>query len=98
MNIEEVRKQLTDLEIEYKKQVRKLKIEYARTLIKYAKGQTISDHHQTIKIDSISLAFSYFSDGFPEPIYLGQLLTKAMKLHKNGNRGKVYQSNIQKVH
>jgi hypothetical protein len=98
MNIEEVRKQLTDLEIEYKKQVRKLKIEYARTLIKYTKGQTISDHHQTIKIDSISLAFSYGSDGFPEPIYLGPLLTKTNKLFKNGNRGKVYQSNIQKLH
>jgi len=67
MNIEEVRKQLTDLEKEYETKVRLLKIKYARTLIKYAKGQTISDHYQTIKIDSISLAHSYGSNGFPEP-------------------------------
>ena len=97
MNIEEVRKQLTDLEIEYKKKVRLLKIEYAKTLIKYTKGQTISDDYQTIKIDSISLADS-FGYEFPEPIYIGQVLTKSMKLHKNEKRGTIYQSNIEKLH
>ena len=97
MNIEEVRKQLTDLEIEYKTKVRLLKIKYARTLIKYAKGQTISDHYQTIKIDSISLAYLFGSE-FPEPIYIGQLLTKSMKLYKNEKRGTIYQSNIEKLH
>ncbi len=98
MNIEEIRKQLTDLEKEYETKVRLLKIKYARTLIKYKKGQTISDHYQTIKIDSISLAHSYGSNGFPEPIYIGQLLTKSMKLHKNEKRGTIYQSNIEKLH
>ena len=97
MNIEEVRKQLTDLEIEYKKKVRLLKIKYARTLIKYAKGQTISDHYQTIKIDSISFSNAFGSE-FPEPIYIGQLLTKSMKPFRNKMRGTVYQSNIEKLH
>ena len=91
MTIEELKKKLKLLEIEYNLKVTNTKKEFAIVNNPYSIGDTITDHQHTIVIDNIKY-LSYSGKSTPGMIYEGFIVLKSGKIGKS--RGTIYQENI----
>ena len=77
------------------REVKRIQREYALSNNTIVKGDILTDHYKTIKVEKITVAVGL--SGNPECIYSGQRLTKQLIPFKSKEVGVVHQSNIKKV-
>lgn len=90
MELEEYNNKKQELYDQYKKDGRRLALDFAISHSSVKKGDFVTDHIGTIKVES----FGLFPDNTPSMIYKGIEYTKAGKPTKKGNKRSVYQINL----
>lgn len=90
MNLDAYTNKKLELQKACNEKIHKLATKYAQQHNTVKIGDNITDHYQTIQVESIS---THFTDE-PSCIYQGQLFTKAGKPFKNAKKSSVYQINI----
>lgn len=92
MNIKEYDKRQQELYDQYVKDKRWLAQEFALSHSSVKKGDFVTDHIGTVKVES----FQLHSADVPSMIYIGTEYTKAGKPSKKDNKRAAYQCNLLK--
>lgn len=93
MNKDELKDELTALQVKYEFDRKELFKKFAYANNPYKIGDIVSDHHTTIEIKKIGIYISY---GESSCVYTGIQLNKDGKPSKKQDTTTVYQMNIDK--
>lgn len=93
MNIDELQEKIASVVAEGERQKRSLKREYALANNPVQAGDIITDHCQTIKVETTRVRLA----DIPECVYEGPRLKRNHQPFKNGGRATVYQQNIKHI-
>jgi len=96
MEIEGLNERIKEVKKKAKKEINDLKREYAFQHSTVVKGDIVTDHIGSVKVEVIRLHVGYSGNDKPSCIYYGQELTKKGVPFKNGSKRPVYQVNLKK--
>ena len=90
MTLQEYKNRLKESEDKHRAEIRALQMEFALKNAIHTKGDIVTDHIGSIKVDAISCV----AYGDPQAVYHGAELKKDLTPRKDGAKRWVYQSNI----
>ena len=101
MNLEEFRKKAKEIRDKAEREVKSLGKQLAFSNASAKIGDTVTAKHgnnMSIIVDDIKFSMRNFMarEETPECVYFGFVLTKAGKLRKDGERGRIYESDLLK--
>jgi hypothetical protein len=95
MTPEEYDKRKKLIEEERKVKIIKLNKEYALSNNKVKIGDIVKGHNVIILVEKIRIYSGFLSKGYPMCEYIGVCLTKKLKPYKSGEKGHVFQDEVQ---
>lgn len=90
MTLQEYKNRLKESEDKHRAEIRALRIEFALKNATHTKGDIVTDHIGSIKVDAVCCG----AYGDPQTIYYGVELKKDLTPRKDGAKRWVYQSSI----
>lgn len=90
---DEYKKALVRLDDEFKRRKAEFGCQYARSNNPYKKGDVVTDHMRSIRIETIRVEYPSFGE-FPCCVYRGKELKKDDTLKKGAKYRDVWQSNL----
>ena len=90
MTLQEYKNRLKESEEKHRAEIRALRIEFALKNATSTKGDIVTDHMGSIRVEAISCG----SYGDPQTVYYGIELKKDLTPRKDGAKRWVYQSNL----
>jgi len=93
MNIESYKKQLIQKKMDYEKDINALAVEFVLSNNTIKKGDIITDHIGSIRVEKIMVTLSFGRDD-PRAVYKGDTLTKKLIPLKRPKERTVHEVNI----
>ncbi len=96
MNKQDYLDGMREIHKESTKKQNELSVKYALSNSTIKVGDIVESKHTIVIVDRIQATFGVYSN-IPECVYKGEQLTKHYKPRKDGNKSRVYQSDLFKV-
>lgn len=97
MNIDGLNERIKEIKERTEKEINNLKRKYASEHSTVVKGDIVTDHIGSVKVERITVHYGYNRDTEPSCIYYGQEITKKGVPFKNESKRSVFQINLKKV-